>query len=296
MTDRSPDSLIGSVIGSAQPIGAAQSALAGSVADRADQDAVSAETDAHEPPRALVSRRAYAKRIGWAPSVIIELVQKGWLSVFAPCTGCGAQVNSTRQSCDRCGRSADDIDWRRGKIDPEVADRELEHSRDHQKDYVRRRWEQRRARNRQAGQQSASAALPAALVAGGVPRNQASGREAEKTPDLLGAGGDDAQGDLERASFAQARERRERAEARLKELQLEEALGNLVRADLARQEQMRAARRVRDGVMAVPGHICYELAAEADPARVLIKLESELGAALRMIGQQLEGDTEGSGS
>lgn len=85
-------------------------------------------------------------------------------------------------------------------------------------------------------------------------------------------------------------------DARIKKLTLDEMERRLVRADLVRQEQITVARRVRDMVMAVPGQICHVLAAESDPARVLIKLESELGAALRMIGQQLEGDTEGPGS
>lgn len=225
---------------------------------------------------------------GWAPSYIVKLVQQGVLSVFSRCASCEGEVNSRSERCEHCGALTAGVNWKRGGIDPAVAELELRRARDPGKDATRERWAEHRV--------GGSDARPAALVAGGR-ADQASGREMENELDLLAGGADDGNViDLERATFAQARAHRERTEARLKQLQLEEQLGNLVRADLVRQEQMRAARRVRDGIMAVPGHICYELAAESDPARVLIKLESELGAALRMIGQQLEGDTEVSES
>lgn len=237
--------------------------------------------------RELISRRAFGRLKGWAPSYIVKLVHQGVLSVFSRCASCGSEVNSRSERCEHCGALTTAVNWKRGGIDPALAELELRRARDPGKDATRERWAEHRAGGSEAG--------PGRLVAEG-PRDQASGGEMENEPDLLGAGADGAVIDLERATFAQARAHRERTEARLKELQLQEQLGNLVRADLVRQEQMRAARRVRDGVMAVPGHICYELAAESDPARVLIKLESELGAALRMIGEQLEGDAEASGS
>lgn len=252
------------------------SAITGAGEHRPPGAPVSAETAA-PGARELVSRREFARRKGWAPSYVVKLTQLGTLSLSAACPACDHLVNSRAQACDHCGASLAGVDWKRGRIDPQLAERELRDARDPDKDATRDRHATHRTEASPPGDRGA---------------DRASGGEKETAGDLFDASGSSdpagtAELDLERATYAQARTQRERLEAQLKQLQLEEQQGKLVRADVVQQQQLAIARLVRDTLLALPPRVQHALAVERDPLRVGAKLEEEIRALLEKLSAQI---------
>jgi phage terminase Nu1 subunit (DNA packaging protein) len=88
-------------------------------------------------------------------------------------------------------------------------------------------------------------------------------------------------------------------EARLKRLAWEEKQGTLVPSELVEKEWNKLARRVKKSVLAVPARLAAMLAAERDPFKVKLLLDTELKQALLNMDKaendddsDLEGDTE----
>ena len=80
-----------------------------------------------------------------------------------------------------------------------------------------------------------------------------------------------------------ARARRESAEAELAELKLQEALGQLGRADAVRSEAARLAAALRESLLQLPARLTPVLAAETDPAKLHDLLDTELRQVLAQI-------------
>ncbi len=86
--------------------------------------------------------------------------------------------------------------------------------------------------------------------------------------------------------YAEARAFRELFAARLARLEFEEKNGNLVSVDQIKIEIFRKARQVRDRMLAIPGRVGAQLAAEAD-ARVIRRiLDLEIRKALEALGDE----------
>lgn len=76
------------------------------------------------------------------------------------------------------------------------------------------------------------------------------------------------------------RARRERADADLKEMELQERLGQLVRADAVREALASQLGQVRESLLQMPARLAPMLAAEPDQARMQTLLDGELRAVL----------------
>ena len=76
--------------------------------------------------------------------------------------------------------------------------------------------------------------------------------------------------------FLDARVRTEKVRAQLLELELAEKSGALINVDQVRQATFEKARIARDAIMAIPGRLSSQLAAETDAARVHDLLTVEL--------------------
>lgn len=81
-------------------------------------------------------------------------------------------------------------------------------------------------------------------------------------------------------SYQDARAIREALNARLTKLELEQRLGTLVDAAEVRREAFRTGRVLRDRVLAVPGRVAAQVAAESSAKRVQGLLDQELRRAL----------------
>jgi len=86
-------------------------------------------------------------------------------------------------------------------------------------------------------------------------------------------------------SFANARAAKEIYEARLKKIELEERLGNLLSRKAVEVAQYNRGRIIRDALMNIPNRIAAQLAAETDPAACHDLLEAEI----RMVLEEFSG-------
>ena len=88
------------------------------------------------------------------------------------------------------------------------------------------------------------------------------------------------------------REQREAAEAQLKEIELEQALGNLIDADDARRVEFETARAVRDALLSLPDRLAPLLAAATSADECHRLLDVEIRAALTQVAERLTQQTE----
>lgn len=78
--------------------------------------------------------------------------------------------------------------------------------------------------------------------------------------------------------------RRERiAKARLAELELAEAAGQLVRTDHVERVLFGAARQTMEALLAIPDRLCDALAVESDPFRCKALLDAEMRAVVKQM-------------
>lgn len=90
-----------------------------------------------------------------------------------------------------------------------------------------------------------------------------------------------------RRDYFETKERRERAEAELAELDLQERRGVLVRKADVERETFAVQRALRDRLTGIPDRIAPILAAEADVGKCHEIVASEIRAALRELVQSL---------
>jgi hypothetical protein len=90
-----------------------------------------------------------------------------------------------------------------------------------------------------------------------------------------------------RSGYFDTKTRRELAEAKLSELELQEKQAELVRSADVKRETFSIFRALRDRILGVPDRLAAILAAEADTAKVHTLLGDELKNALREIAQGL---------
>lgn len=90
---------------------------------------------------------------------------------------------------------------------------------------------------------------------------------------------------LELIEASQAR--KESALADLREIELQERRGNLIgRADVEEQA-FKAARIVREGMLAIPDRLAHLLAAESDPAKIHAAMTEEIRKVLVGCSEQI---------
>lgn len=87
-----------------------------------------------------------------------------------------------------------------------------------------------------------------------------------------------------RPSLAEARAVEIGYRARLAKLEYEKAVGALTRVDQVKREAFERARLLRDRILAVPGRLAADLAAETDARKLEKVLLEELRAALEEVG------------
>ena len=95
--------------------------------------------------------------------------------------------------------------------------------------------------------------------------------------------------DVRPATYSEARAIREALNARIARLEYEERLGKLVDAAEVRREAYRTGRVLRDRVLAVPGRVAAQAAAESSAKRIQSLMDQELRRALDEV---LDGGTE----
>lgn len=237
----------------------------------------------------LISRREWARRRGWAPSYAVKLCQQGVVSVIAAC-GCGEPVTSKQGVCPACGSSTAGVDFGRGRIDPALAEQELERYRDPAKDYTRERW----AAHRGQGPGTAPG-VQAALDTS--PRGAGDERAAPAGQPPAGGTAPGAGGQI--MSYADAKTQREYHQAQLAQIEYLERVGRLVSVEAVERAAFREGRVVRDSLMAIPDRLSAMLAAESDPARVHELLSAEIRQVLHELSSGSDttgttGTTEGS--
>lgn len=86
--------------------------------------------------------------------------------------------------------------------------------------------------------------------------------------------------------YAEARAVREVFAARLARLEFEVKNASLVSADQIKVEIFKKARQVRDRMLAIPGRVGAQLAAEADTRVIRRILEQEIRKALEALGDE----------
>ena len=91
----------------------------------------------------------------------------------------------------------------------------------------------------------------------------------------------------DRESYFATKERRERAEADLAELELKERRAELVKKTDVERETFAVQRALRDRLTGIPDRIAPVLAAETDVAKCHEIVASEIRAALREVVQAL---------
>ncbi|WAP69050.1 hypothetical protein [Jiella pelagia] len=88
-------------------------------------------------------------------------------------------------------------------------------------------------------------------------------------------------GDLDSIpDYNESRAKKAAWEAEEAQIDVEQKLGTLVKADEVNSEAFKMARQVRDKLMNLPDRLAPELAAETNPGKVFRKLQDELNAAL----------------
>jgi hypothetical protein len=84
-------------------------------------------------------------------------------------------------------------------------------------------------------------------------------------------------------SMSEAQTRRAAAEARIKEIELEEMEGHLVPADRVREEHMILGKKVQDLMMAIPSRVSGEFANETSAKKISRRLSDEIRQALTVL-------------
>jgi hypothetical protein len=87
-------------------------------------------------------------------------------------------------------------------------------------------------------------------------------------------------------TYASSRALRESFQAKIKRLEYEELVGELVRVEVVQAAWFKLARRARDLLLAIPDRLAPILAAITEPAEVQRKLTDEL----RRVCEQLSGE------
>ena len=108
------------------------------------------------------------------------------------------------------------------------------------------------------------------------------------------AGGDQRPGDPRDGASQELQQRIRQAQAirltfqaKLAQLEFEQASGKVVLADVVRSEQYRVARMVRDAIRGIPDRIAAQLAAETDPHRVRLLLLGGIDLALAKLSDEI---------
>ena len=91
------------------------------------------------------------------------------------------------------------------------------------------------------------------------------------------------------ASFSQARAEKEGYAAKLKQLELAEALGKVVQWEDVQRGVFDTYRAVRDQLFSIPGRVASEFAVEHDPRAIRERLVGELELALSHVRIRDEG-------
>lgn len=86
--------------------------------------------------------------------------------------------------------------------------------------------------------------------------------------------------EVDGASYAESRAKREAYNAELARLELEEKQGTLVDAEQVKKDAYATARQVRDGMLNIPDRVAAELAALTDQFEVHRRLTEEIRKAL----------------
>jgi len=212
----------------------------------------------------FLSRRAYAERIGVAPSYIVNLAQQGRIPIFVSCPDCKAMVDCSVAHCVACGGAIasviTDQEISHGKIDPEIADRAMSDAIDPAKGHVAERHAEQR------GAELAIESPPA-------------------TPEPPEKKGDDGL-----LSFNMAKRATENYRAMSARLEFEERAGLLGPVQDMTDAALECARTARDQVLAIPDRVSEILAAETDPAQVHELLTVELMNALENLAADIDRD------
>jgi phage terminase Nu1 subunit (DNA packaging protein) len=185
----------------------------------------------------IVSKTEYARLRGCAPSYVSKLLREGRITAIAD----GEHL---------------------GKIDSELADRQLEAARDPTKDGVRRRWQ----REKREDQETAALPLQGGGAAPGEPRIEPKDTEGYYTH----------------------KAKREKYDAALAQLRYLEQVGRLVSAEDVEREYDAIARSVRDALLNIPDRLAPIVAAETDPARVHALIAEEMRVALNELSRRLD--------
>jgi len=101
-------------------------------------------------------------------------------------------------------------------------------------------------------------------------------RKAERLPKPGNGDGGNGSGGSARSEFSEARARREKARAKIAELDLQERLGELVRADEVARAAFNAARHARDVLIALPGRIAPAVHAAGTVEEITALLADEI--------------------
>lgn len=86
--------------------------------------------------------------------------------------------------------------------------------------------------------------------------------------------------------YQASRSRREKAEAEMAELKLQEQLGQVVNAEAARAEYAKHVSAVRDAALQLGGRLAPIFAAEIDVAKIQAMLDAELRAVLALFAEK----------
>lgn len=98
--------------------------------------------------------------------------------------------------------------------------------------------------------------------------------------------------DPHRSRMWEYREQRERAEAQLKQLELAQALGNLVEVAEVERIQFALARAVRDSLLSMPDRLAPLLAANSSIDECRRMLDEELRAVLTQLAESADIDVD----
>jgi hypothetical protein len=139
-----------------------------------------------------------------------------------------------------------------------------------------------RARTQARAQRLRPAAAPATTTRAGRKAKHA----AAAPNDAAGASTPRGNGD----HYAEARARRERAEAALAEARLGEVVGRLVDAQAVRAAYGARVATVRDGFLQLPARLAADLAREADAAKVRAMLDEEIRRVLTFFAEGVQHD------
>ena len=198
-----------------------------------------------------VSKKAFAELYGCGKSYVSQLVKDGRLVLTAE-----------------------------GKVDVEKSFELLGVTSDPSKAGVRERWEAYRAGSEGAGTATAAAALPAAAAPPVV-----QGEVGQLTIDDLPPAPAAAVAEPPRSSaYHDARTQREQAQARMAQLELQRALGEVLEAEPTLKAVMDAHLAARGEIMKMPARLAQLVAVQSDPSVCYKLVEAECERACqRMI-------------